>query len=50
MALLDVEHEAMAAPSREEEGSGGGGGSKIRMFGVFDGHGGERAPPMLFFA
>lgn len=37
VALLDVEHPA----NEEGEEEGGAGGEKIRMFGVFDGHGGE---------
>lgn len=41
VALLDVDHEVMPAPSRQDVGGGDGGG-KIRMFGVFDGHGGAK--------
>lgn len=43
MALLDVDHEPKGTPGREDDGGGSGGSSKkIRMFGVFDGHGGEK--------
>eukprot|EP00903_Cladosiphon_okamuranus_P021524 g19787.t1 len=42
VALLDVGQKSKETPGLEEdEGGSGGSNSKIRMFGVFDGHGGK---------